>query len=318
MSNGLHHQKSETEGKWNDSSPSSLLLFSSLYSVLPAIHQPVSPLARSLPSPLTPAPPPPNSRLLSRPTSARRKGPRRSLRAGEWRDEAAGEGVRGQRECCIWNAKCNTAWGVGVGRWGGCGVTLNIQWCVVVSRTRGQVVPRVLHQSGFNLLIIRFVFVAATEEKCQKWTFQHLWRSIHLSSTLSTHLAHGCEMVMSPPARLSSLCRRVPRCRTPPLPAPAHPFCRPPSRLTGSDFLHCASLSIVLFARKPRTAYLSLCAYFVPSCLLPLPHLLLINFILWLPGCLAPSPSPASPLLPSLPSSTLCPPFSCRLPSIFL
>lgn len=256
MSNGLHHQKSETEGKWNDSLPSSLLLFSSLYSVLPAIHQPVSPLARSLPSPLTPAPPPPNSRLLSRPTSVRRKGPRRSLRAGEWRVEAAGEGVRGQRECCIWNAKCNTAWELGVGRWGGGwvgGVTMNTQWCVAVSRTRGQVVPHVLNQSRFNLLIIRFVLLPLLKKNAKNEPFNICdVQSIQRRLCAASHLAHGCEMVMSPPARLSSLCRRVPRCRTPPLPAPAHPFCRPPSRLTGSDFLHCASLSIFLFARKPE------------------------------------------------------------------
>lgn len=170
MSNGLHHQKSETEGKWNDSSPSSLLLFSSLYSVLPAIHQPVSPLARSLPSPLTPAPPPPNSRLLSRPTSVRRKGPRRSLRAGEWREEAAGEGVRGQRECCIWNAKCNRAWGVG--GWAlGVGVRGDHEhtvMCCSQPYTRPSCSPCVA-PVGIQFINHQICFVAAaTEEKCQK------------------------------------------------------------------------------------------------------------------------------------------------------
>lgn len=168
MSNGLHHQKSETEGKWNDSLPSSLLLFSSLYSVLPAIHQPVSPLARSLPSPLTPAPPPPNSRLLSRPTSVRRKGPRRSLRAGEWRVEAAGEAVRGQRECCIWNAKCNTAWGLGVGRWGGGGGDHeHTVMCCSQPYTRPSCSPCV-EPVGIQFINHQIRFVAATEEKCQK------------------------------------------------------------------------------------------------------------------------------------------------------
>lgn len=65
--------------------------------------------------------------------------------------------------------------------------------------------------------------------------------------------------------------------------------------------------------KKPRTAYLSLCAYFVPSCLLPLPHLLLINFILWLPDAPPPSSTPQSPLLHSLPSFLLPPPFDLSL-----
>lgn len=127
MSNGLHHQKSETEGKWNDSSPSSLLLFSPLYSVLSAIHQPVSPLARSLPSPLTLRLP------LQTPVSARDlllSGKR--VPAVHYVQGSGGMRLQGKKCAADVNAAYGTQSvmgpeGVEVGRWGEGGVTMNIQ-----------------------------------------------------------------------------------------------------------------------------------------------------------------------------------------------
>lgn len=207
-------------------------------------------------------------------------------------------------------------WGLAVGGGGGArGDHEHTVMCCSQPYTRPSCSPCV-EPVGIQFINNQIRFVAATEEKCQKWTFQHLWCSIHLTSTVcgltfSSWMWDGNEpsrptfLSVSTSPSVSHASTSCSRTSFLPPALPSHRLRLPPLRLS-------IDLSV---CKKARTAYLSLCAYFVPSCLLPLPHLLLINFILWLPGAL---PLPGLSLLPSLPSSTLCPPFSCRLPSIFL
>lgn len=104
--------------------------------------------------------------------------------------------------------------------------------------------------------------------------------------------------------RLFSLkCWEAMPCLIPLLPASSHPF--PSSYFTDSDFTLCTSLSIFLLVSPKQLICPSVLTLFhhVSS---PFSHLLLINFILWLPDALPPSSFSSSS--PST-RSALCPPF---------
>lgn len=109
---------------------------------------------------------------------------------------AAGEGVRGQRECCIWNAKRNRAWGVGVGR----GRREQTVMCCSQPYTRPSCSMRV-EPVGIQFIHhqIRFVAAAAENGKSEPFDICDV-QSVSRGLCAASHSAHGCEMVMSPPA----------------------------------------------------------------------------------------------------------------------
>lgn len=216
----------------------------SLYLLWPDRCLPLSPLPPSNTPPL-PLTSPPETYFSPQ------KGPCRSLCAGHWTDEAAEERMHRLCECCIWNAKCNRAWGWGSGLCSGGGDHEHTVMCCSQPYTRPSCSLRV-EPVGIQFIIHQICFVAASEKKRHKWSFRHSWCSINLTSTLWSSTLNSWMWDGNEPLCPTLLPWRVPRCCTPPLPAPSLPFCRLPSRLTGSDILRSASLSIFLLARNPE------------------------------------------------------------------